>query len=109
MLEVHLTFFYSTTESSRFFKGTCLNYWSSYHFRWDVLFYHAKPSLLSPQKVAMKEDMHSWFQGFGYEEGFGPNKVHYFEIRRKQIHTYAILSVNSQKERINNFGENMIL
>lgn len=46
----------------------------------------------------MKEDLHSWFYGLDYEEGFGLDKVSYFETKKKRIH-YAILSAVSRDDR----------
>lgn len=47
----------------------------------------------------MNEDLHSWFQGLNYEEGFMPDKVPPYEMKKKQIETYAILSQPRCEER----------
>lgn len=99
MLETHLSFCYFLDESSHLCKGTFLKYLSSYHFRRDVLFSCTKPKLIYPEETTMKETLNLQFQGFGYEEGFGPDEVPFSEAGKKQIDTYAIVSAVSWGER----------
>lgn len=59
--------------------------------------------------MAIKKDVYSWFQKVGYEKGFGPGEVPASKVKKKQIDTYAILSVVIRKDRKKIFGEDRIL
>lgn len=61
--------------------------------------------IFSLDEVAMTEDLHAWFQGLGYKEGFGPDKVPYTKIRKRMIDTCTITSVVSQEEIKDTFCE----
>lgn len=52
--------------------------------------------------------MKSWFQGLGYEEGFGPYEIPHTKVKKKQINAHVILSVVSHEERKNIFGEGRV-
>lgn len=56
----------------------------------------------------MKEDMRSWFQRLGYEEGFGPGEVFPFEVRRRKSDTYEIVSSASRTKRKVIFDEDEV-
>ena len=62
------------------------------HFHHDIHFYKTNLGHISFDEEMMKEDLHSWFQGLGYVEGFGPSEVLSSDIRKKQIYTYVIVS-----------------
>lgn len=51
------------------------NYWSMVHFHLPLPSYHPRITPLSSKDVKIKEDFCAWYQGLGYEEGFGANKV----------------------------------
>lgn len=56
--------------------------------------------------MKIKEDLYAWYQGVGYEEGFGPNEVFSFQQKRSRIDTYTIISAFEHSERQKLFGEN---
>lgn len=49
------------------------------HFHQHVPSYHFGLPPLSPKEVKMKKDLYVWYQGTGYEEGFGLGKVLSFQ------------------------------
>lgn len=49
----------------------------------------------------MKEKLYSWYKGLRYEEGFGPNEVIFFQQKKRQINTCAIIGVSNYFERKN--------
>lgn len=53
----------------------------------------------------MKKDLCIWYQGLGYEEGFGPKEVLSFHQKKMRIDTYAIISASDHFERQKFFGE----
>ena len=55
--------------------------------------------------MTIKDEMHSWFQGLGYEEGFSLGEVPSTKVRKRHIHIYVILSVVNLRERMMIFSE----
>lgn len=82
-----------------------LKYWSSSHFLQDVFSYCTKLELISLGDATTKEDLHSWFHGVDYEEGFGPYEMPHTEVNKILIYNYAIVSAINREERKGIFGE----
>lgn len=53
----------------------------------------------------MKEELCAWYQGFDYEEGFGPSEVLPSQWKKKHIDTYTLISAPVHVERQEIFGE----
>lgn len=68
-ITTHNVFLYLSSDFPRFYQLLYLKYWSKLHFNQYGHSYYTKSVSLSLYKVTMKEDMWSWFQGLGYEEG----------------------------------------
>lgn len=47
----------------------------------------------------MREEIQSWFQGFGYEEGFDPSEVPLPKCRNGELILIYILNAIDLKER----------
>lgn len=98
-LEDDLAFLIFLTGTSHFCNGKFFKYCPFPYFYSDIPYYHTTLSPLSPDEVFMKEDLHSWFKGLGYEEVFGPSEVPSSEVRNRRIYTYTIMSVVIWEER----------
>lgn len=61
------------------YRGGFWKYWFNVHFYRPIPSYHFEPTFLSSKEVNMKEDLHAWYQGLEYEEGFGPGKILSFQ------------------------------
>lgn len=57
----------------------------------------------------MKEDLHAWFQGIGYERGFGLGEVPSTEVRKRLIDTYTIVGAINWEKIKNILGEDGVL
>lgn len=53
----------------------------------------------------MKDEMHYWFQGLGYEEGFSLGEILFTKVRERHIDIHVILSVVNLRERMVIFSE----
>lgn len=56
----------------------------------------------------VNDEMHFWFQGIGYKEGFGPGKVRSTKVRKRLIDIDYILSAVNLEERRKIFSERKV-
>lgn len=75
----------SPVGSAHSYRGGFLKYWSIGHFYQPIPSYHFGLNFLSPKEVEMKEDIHAWYQGLEYEEGFIPSEVLSFQQKKRLI------------------------
>lgn len=64
-----------------------------------MAFYHLGSTFLPSEKVKLKEDLHAWYQGLGYDEGFGPSEVLSIHQKKRCIDTHAIFSTSDDFKR----------
>lgn len=107
-LVAHITFFYLPANFTRFCRSLYPKYRAKVHFNRDAHSYCTKLDFLSLDEVAMKEEIHSWFDILSYEESFSPEEVPHTEARKRQIDTYAIVSTITQEESKTIFGESKV-
>lgn len=94
----HSALCYIYVGSSQYCQVSHLKYWSKIHFNQGFGSDCTESNSLSPNEVIMKEEIQSWFQRLGYEEGFGPSEFPLAEVRKKRIDTYVILSAVTLEE-----------
>lgn len=76
-LEAHFSFFsyLGPTEYALSCKSDFPKYCTRGYFGRPLSFYHFGLHPLSFEGVKIKEDLYDWYQGLGYEEGFGLDDV----------------------------------
>lgn len=75
-------FCYLIVDSPCFYRISYLIYYHKLHFNWTTHSYYTKLGSLSSNEVTMKEEMQSWFQGIGHEDGFNPSVVPLADVRK---------------------------
>ena len=100
-----LCFSLASVGCARSCRGGFLKYWSIAHFFLPLPSYLSGFTLLSSDEVKLKEDLDVWYQGLGYEEGFGLGELLSFEQKKRLIDTHTIINTSEHLERRKCFGE----
>lgn len=107
-LATHSSFCYLPSDPPLPCQFLYLKYWLKLYFNWSAQSYCIRLSSLSPDKVAMKERMQSWFQVLIYEDRLSAGEVPPIKVKKMRIGTHVILIAICFKERREIFCDNRV-